>query len=60
MWECIKKLDKPRCSDLHISFVGVDLAGKKIKQNLKNKGIPTTSIVESKTVRTTEKNENSC
>tara|TARA_B100000900_G_scaffold377127_1_gene360317 strand:+ start:1752 stop:2699 length:948 start_codon:yes stop_codon:yes gene_type:complete len=38
-----------------ISFVGVDQAGKKIKQDLIKKGIPIRSIVESKFIRTTEK-----
>ena len=38
-----------------ISFVGADQAGKKIKQDLKKKGIQTRHLVESKSVRTTEK-----
>ena len=38
-----------------VSFVGADQAGKKIKQDLKKKGIHTRHIVESEFVRTTEK-----
>ncbi len=38
-----------------ISFVGADQAGKKIKQDLKKKGIQTRHLVKSKSVRTTEK-----
>ena len=38
-----------------VSFVGKDQAGKKIKQDLKKKGISTRFIVESKSIRTTEK-----
>ncbi len=38
-----------------VSFLGIDQAGEKIKQNLKKKAIPTRSIVESEFIRTTEK-----
>ncbi len=38
-----------------VSLIGVDEAGAKIKQNLKKKGISTRFIVESKSIRTTEK-----
>ena len=38
-----------------VSFVGADQAGKKIKQDLKKKGVNTRLIVESEFVRTTEK-----
>ena len=38
-----------------VSFVGSDQAGKKIKEDLKHKGIPIRYIVSSKSIRTTEK-----
>ena len=38
-----------------VSFVGLDQAGKKIKEDLKQKGILTRHIVDSKSIRTTEK-----
>ena len=38
-----------------VSFVGLDQAGKKIKEDLKQKGILTKHIVCSKSIRTTEK-----
>ena len=38
-----------------VSFVGSDHAGEKIKEDLKQKGILTRHIVDSKSVRTTEK-----
>ncbi len=38
-----------------VSFVGLDQAGKKIKKDLKQKGILTRHIVGSKSIRTTEK-----
>ena len=38
-----------------ISFVGLDQAGKKIKEDLKHKGIQSTHIIGSKSIRTTEK-----
>ena len=38
-----------------VSFVGSDHAGEKIKEDLKQKGILTRHIVDSKSIRTTEK-----
>ena len=38
-----------------ISFVGKDQAGEKIKQHLKKKGISTKHIIQSESIRTTEK-----
>ena len=38
-----------------ISFVGKDQAGKKIKQHLKKKGVSTKHIIQSESIRTTEK-----
>ena len=55
MWKCIKKLDKFRSSGFYCKFCRKDQAGKKIKQDLKKRVFSTRHIVDSKSIRTTEK-----